>query len=284
MLAVDIAKTGSTPDLNLRNLLATALKAATFEALPSDLRLASAWFPDLTYQYQSPAIWVTQGRLPEGPLTSYCNSLSLSEQWGWPFYRTMLKKVPSWSSDVPKAFAHVFSIDEDLQFQFIQPEESEFPQVVVKPPGGVGLSLDTFGDGARAAFKFLSSLEALKGGANSESPGLLLWEEPELFQHPSTLARLLAYLAQSMRGSGIQIVLSTHSLEVIGHLTELLIEDKIAPEDFLLLRLDLRKGRLHTSAFRKENLVAWLEDGLDPRLWGDLHAHVHYQLQAAKET
>jgi predicted ATPase len=112
-----------------------------------------------------------------------------------------------------------------------------------------------------------------------DAPGLLLWEEPESFQNPATLSRLLAEMVSIVRGKPIQVFIATHSLEFVAHLTHMLQTNEVSAEDALLFRLDLRDGELKSSWFNKDNLVTWLESGLDPRVWEDFVPPLQFRLE-----
>jgi AAA15 family ATPase/GTPase len=69
------------------------------------------------------------------------------------------------------------------------------------------------GDGVQSAVQVLLELARLPEG------GLGLVEEPEAFQHPSALRSTAAVLVATAR-RGVQVVLTTHSLELIDDLID----------------------------------------------------------------
>jgi hypothetical protein len=101
---------------------------------------------------------------------------------------------------------------------------------------------------------------------------LFLWEEPELFQNPQTLSRLLAEVADLLRDKPVQLFIATQSLEVIATFTALAQAGKIEPDELRAFRLNLKEGQLTSSWFSADNLRAWTEMGLDPRVWGDFQS------------
>lgn len=67
------------------------------------------------------------------------------------------------------------------------------------------------GDGVQAAVQLLLQLAVVPTG------GLALIEEPEVFQHPRTLHHTAATITETVR-RGVQVVCTTHSLELIDEL------------------------------------------------------------------
>lgn len=80
----------------------------------------------------------------------------------------------------------------------------------------------------------------------SREGGLVLVEEPEVHQHPATIWRsALAILAAVRRG--VQVILTTHSLELIDALLTQANQDELANTAVLSLKLDqgvIRYSRL----------------------------------------
>lgn len=153
----------------------------------------------------------------------------------------------------------------------------------IAPEASTAVPIDAWGDGARAAFKLLTPLIALAHLATPTAPGLLLWEEPELFQNPQTLGKLLREVADIVRGKPIQIFMVSHSLEVIAHLTQMLQEEALSPDETIAFLLNLHQGQLQSTWFESANLLAWLETGLDPRVWGEFVPPVQFRLSAEAE-
>jgi hypothetical protein len=108
---------------------------------------------------------------------------------------------------------------------------------------------------------------------------MVLWEEPEVFQNPATLGRLLDVVVQLTKDKPIQVFITTQSLEVIAYLTRMLQHNVLSPEQTLAFRPNLRDGVLRSSWFNRENLASWLESGLDPRVLEDIDAPLQFQLR-----
>jgi predicted ATPase len=119
--------------------------------------------------------------------------------------------------------------------------------------------------------------------AKDDAPGLFIWEEPEIFQNPKRLGRLLKEVAGLMKSKPMQLFVATHSLEVVAHFTKLVQEGKIKRDDLMAFRLGLQDGKLSSSWFNADNLTAWLEDGLDPRVWGDFKAPLQFSFREEGE-
>jgi len=97
------------------------------------------------------------------------------------------------------------------------------------------------GDGLRLALAYLMLLSVA-------SDALLLLEEPELHQHPGLLGLVAEAIVRSHAQRRCQVVLSTHSLELI----DLLIEKakELGVLDHLTVhRLSLEQGRLSSTSY-----------------------------------
>ena len=97
------------------------------------------------------------------------------------------------------------------------------------------------GDGLRLALAYLMLLSVA-------SDALLLLEEPELHQHPGLLGLVAEAIVRSHAQRRCQVVLSTHSLELI----DLLIEkaEKLGVLDRLTVhRLSLEQGKLRSMSY-----------------------------------
>jgi len=75
----------------------------------------------------------------------------------------------------------------------------------------------------------------------SQPDGVILLEEPEVHQHPATL-RLLAQAILAATRRGVQVVLSTHSLELIDSLLAQSDEEDLGR--LSLYKLNLKDGEL----------------------------------------
>lgn len=169
--------------------------------------------------------------------------------------------------------------DAPISVSFLPKElEPEVAQMLLSPPDQFPLTVDEYGDGTRSALKLLAPLLLVANKATPENPGLLLWEEPEVFQNPRLLKKLMEELAIQIKDRPVQVFIATHSLEVIGNLLKLTSDDKLAPSDLKAFRLDLDEGKLKSSWFDRDNLVGWLEAGLDPRIWGEFSSPIKFYL------
>lgn len=94
------------------------------------------------------------------------------------------------------------------------------------------------GDGVQAFVQLALETAAAPGG-------LVLIEEPEVYQHPSALRQTARALVANVR-RGVQVVLTTHSLELIDALLAESEKDDLAKMEVLNLALEdgvLRAGR-----------------------------------------
>jgi predicted ATPase len=101
------------------------------------------------------------------------------------------------------------------------------------------------GDGIRSVLRLSLELAA----SNS---GLVLVEEPEVHQHPRALQQTAKVLMASMR-RGLQIVLSTHSLELIDSLLVESTEEDL--QRMSIYRLNLNQGALVYSRLSGHEMV-----------------------------
>jgi AAA15 family ATPase/GTPase len=86
------------------------------------------------------------------------------------------------------------------------------------------IHIDDLGDGIKKAVRVMLSVEALK-------PKLVLWDDFEVFAHPSLIESLLKWLIEG----DWQVVLTTHSIDVLYELLN--VKEMINPEDITILQL-----------------------------------------------
>jgi hypothetical protein len=146
--------------------------------------------------------------------------------------------------------------------------EQKFTQGWIAPQDQIALTIDSYGDGARTAFKVLTPLIALSKLVSEDNPGVFFWEEPELFQNPQTLGRLLDEIAALMKDKPLQLFIATHSMEVVANFVRLVSEEKIAENDLQTITLNLHEGQLSSSSFNAHEVQDWTEMHLDVRVPG----------------
>ena len=123
-------------------------------------------------------------------------------------------------------------------------EKDKGSQLYVVTAGGA-VPVATSGDGIQSFAQLAIELAAIP-------EGLALIEEPEVYQHPRAIWQSARALLAAMR-RGVQIVLSTHSLELIDALlgqAEGAELDRIA-----LFNLAIDQGELRSSRSSGEDLV-----------------------------
>lgn len=243
-------------------------------------RLIFCWHPDLTWYKQGSACWQVEGRLPTYAHTLFYDACALQQHLTADFCQRMFNHVPGWTQRISRRLNTIFNFDPSYQVQFLPVgERGRQMQGWIAPQDNIAIPIDSYGDGARMAFKLLAPLTAMAYLSTENEPGLLLWEEPELFQNPATLGRLLKEIADLIKDKPIQIFITTHSLEVVAQMTDLLKREVIASEDLRLFRLKLENGNLSSSWFDKSNLTTWLESGLDPRIWNEFVSPLQFRLR-----
>ncbi|MFP4435647.1 MAG: AAA family ATPase [Chloroflexaceae bacterium] len=266
-------------------------------------RLAYLWYPPFVNQsgnqgvaannhtsqppddYSSLAVWSLRGALPAPDHVLLFDFHAAHDHLQLPFFQ-FAYQLPDWPDRIAAAMAGIFPEMDNCRVEFVPADALQTGMVGhIRLPGQRPLPIDAFGDGARHAFKVLAALTALVAVADEEHPALFLWEEPEAFQNPVTLERLLAEVVDIMHGNPIQVFIASHSLEVIAHVTTLLQRGRLAAEDTLLFQLNLSDGALLSAWFDVENLTAWLESGMDPRIWNldDFELPVQFHLREEAE-
>ena len=235
------------------------------------------WQSDWVYKWdkQKPidflAVWVEQGTLPDPKYVLFFDFHRMNAHFTERFINWAYHNIPGWYEKTAQSMARVF------------PEMKGASVDITGPPDGqkgraghilfsdrTPLPIDQFGDGARHAFKVLTSLIALAEVVSDEHPGLFLWEDPELFMHPATLGRLLSEVIRLIMHKPIQMFLTTQSLEVIAclvmHLDQATTKEA---EQVRTFRLDLSEGVLYVQSFVGKSIVGWLRFFGDPRLIGE---------------
>lgn len=226
------------------------------------------WDKEMTYNYSGTAGWIIKGTLPEKVL---CYDIHLVFQH-LPLSagKRMIKEIPGWSKDVYRSFARILNLPEEANLTFLPVEnQPEYLQPYIEIPDNPGIPLDSYGDGARLVFKVLAPLVALVKDVDKNNSGLFLWEEPELFQNPATLYKLIETVATLIKDKNIQLFITSQSLEVIAYFTELIRNKTIEEKSIKAYQLTLSAGELKNAWFTGENLTVWLRNGFDPRIWED---------------
>lgn len=249
-------------------------------SLSDGLKLIYCWLPSLTYYGSESAAWLIKGRLAPSRHTLLYDVSATFRNLPMNFFRRMIRTIPGWTQKIATHFSQVFNLREKFNVQFLSSDqEQKWAQGWIAPENQIALTIDSYGDGARAVFKALTPLTALSELASEEAPGLFIWEKPELFQSPQTLSRLLAEVCALIKDRPIQLFIATQSLEVIANFTALVQQAEIERDELMAFRLGLQNGKLSSSWFNADNLRTWLEEGLDPRAWGDFKSPLQFSLR-----
>ncbi len=131
-------------------------------------------------------------------------------------------------------------------------------QLVIVTPKGY-IRVDDLGDGARYAIILLMVLATSK-----EVP--ILIEEPESHQHPSGLAETIQFLLNLLIENGLQLFISTHSIEFVRLLYEIAKEKglEVLVKTFFLERSE--DGIVDVREIEAVDMDVLRKLGLDPRL------------------
>ena len=248
-----------------------------------DQQVVYCWHPDLTFFSKGTANWIISGEQGLGGHTLLFDMEVAGRHVSPEFYQRALAGVPGWPQRIARHFGAIFDLDPASFNALFVPIQDNGAQTHIQgwiaAQDRPALPIDTYGDGARTAFKLLAYLVALAEMATPESPGLVLWEEPESFQNPVSLARLFKQVVDIVRDKPIQLFCASHSLDVVAHLTRMLQMEEIQPDEARLFRMNMRNNELFSSWFDRDNLVAWLGSGLDPRIWGDFVPPIQFFLR-----
>jgi AAA15 family ATPase/GTPase len=114
--------------------------------------------------------------------------------------------------DEPKVFDEIKNLIEGLlgrkiKIQFVK--QTMVPQILFETDGGF-VDIDTLSSGERELFMTFVSLQSL-----SLSNSIILFDEPDLHLHATLQKKVMTFL-NNMTKKGNQIIISTHSLEMIS--------------------------------------------------------------------
>jgi len=244
------------------------------EGLPdfSQSRLIYCWHESLSHGYRGDAAWIIKGeQFPAAKHVILHDLSKVTNSIPTEFVRQNFFQKPERLQRLAKSFGDIFGFTQcAIQFQ-TAPEDDTRSQAWVSADGQVYVPIDAFGDGARSVFKLLVALHVLVDSVTKDEHGVLIWEEPELFQNPKTLSLLLGEMATLIRESPVQLFIASHSLEVIAHFANLALSDEQLCSELNVARLYLAEGLLSCSWFGHQTMMEWLESGLDPRSWEDFY-------------
>lgn len=238
------------------------------------------WYPDFTHNNNGLATWYVQGKLPGAAHTLFADFHTTAEHFSQTLVERGYRETDDWLRRIGRHFQVVLDLDT------AEAPDVGFDVNRFDPRQRIGfvehnrrlLPIDLWGDGARHVFKVLAPLLVLADAAEKGRPGLLLWEDPELFLHVEALERLLRDAMQIVQGKPLQVFMTTQSPDVIAILTSMLRLGHLPPASVKVHRLALKNGKLVSSWFGHRNLIAMLEGGKDVRLWTQEQTLLRYHL------
>ncbi len=246
-------------------------------------RIVYGWNLALSHYKSGESSWLITGEKTVTRKVLFYDVSNTQSHLPFEFFRSMLMTVPGWTQKIGKQFGRVFALSKQFNVNFFQPQDAlHLTQGLISPEDKIALTIDDYGDGARSGFKMLAPLIALAELVTEEEPGVFIWEEPELFQNPQSLGKLLAEVTQLIKDKPIQIFIATHSIEVIGQFVRLVTEKAIAEDEMLAIRLNLQDGQLSSSAFNHQDIQDWTAMHLDLRVPdGRVDSPLKFQLAEA---
>lgn len=246
------------------------------------------WDKPLTYRFRGDAAWYLTGKMPTAAHTFFYDAQKTLQHIPAEFYNRMLDAgVKGWPQKIAERVGRVLGIAEPFQILFVQPgpQQHEWVQGRIVPADSPSLPIDDFGDGARAAFKVLAPLIALSELVTDDEPGVFFWEEPELFQNPLTLGRLLTEVADLAQKKPLQVFLATHSMEVVAKLVDLVRTGQLPEDKLRTLRTFLHQGEFSATPFSTDDLERLSNMGFDPRVPdGDAGSPLRFRLAPDPEA
>lgn len=237
--------------------------------IPGDCHLVHFWDRPFTYHYAGQAAWYLTGTPAVAKHTFFYDGQQTLAHIPTDFYIDMISVVPGWSQKIAQRVGRVLGITEPFNVLFMPTgPNKEWMQGQIAFADRPALPIDDFGDGARAVFKVLAPLIALAELVTYEEPGIFLWEEPELFQNPLTLGRLLAEVADLAQSRPLQVFMATHSLEVVAHLVQQVQAGTLKEEALCTLTTQLHKGAFTAQASSTDEIRIWTRMHQDLRVPG----------------
>ena len=243
-------------------------------------RLIYCWHEDLSYERCGDAAWIVKGDIPSARHTILYD---ISKSVGYTsrdFFEYHFKEKPDWLPRLADSFGSVFDLKQCVVQFLSAPDDDGLMQAWVTTDGQKPVSIDGYGDGARSAFKLLMALHILIDSVSDKEPGILIWEEPELFQNPKTLGRLLKEAVRLMKPKPIQVFIASHSLEVPAHFVRLVRRKQLKEDKLLVLRTRMLQGELLSVGFDCSDVEAWISMRKDLRVpSGDADSPLTYQME-----
>ncbi|RME04550.1 MAG: ATP-binding protein, partial [Bacteroidetes bacterium] len=230
------------------------------------------------------AVWALFGTLPKAEYTVLFDFHAAHKPFSAKFAQKAYQEIPGWEEKITRHLVEVFPALQGAKAS-IRPVGQENWTGFIEWPGKTPISIEYFGDGARHVLKVLAVLTAMAERVDENHPGLFLWEDPELFMHPASLQRLLQQVMQLVEEKPIQVFLSSQSLETVALLTHYFHKKAInGSEELRAFRLNLEGGNLYAATFHFENLVTWLDQGMDPRFLGVVDLPFSYRYNIAEAS
>jgi hypothetical protein len=237
------------------------------------------WHPQFTYNFNGLGGWFVEGTLPTARHTLLYDFHTTSENMLFDVIERGYNDTDSFLRRIGRHLQEIFALEQEpyVTFEVIQDHQRRRGSVEQNQRM---LPVDLWGDGMRHAMKVIASSLVLQDDAKKGYPGLMLWEDPELFMNPQTLQRIIQHTVSMIQDTPIQLFITTQSIEVIAYITEMLRDDKnkLPETSVKAFRLNRSKDVLQVSTFTYDNLISWLEAGLDPRFWEQQENALVYHL------
>lgn len=231
------------------------------------------WDPIWVYRWEQQefidhfAVWAEEGIGSDPERVLFFDFHNANDHFEKRFAQWAKNHIINWEGKISERMEHVFPALKGASVRVDNaPGGLKGETGYIQFPGKVRLPVDLFGDGIRHSFKVLASIVALAEVVDEKHPGIFLWEDPELFMHPATLGLLMKEVIGVVKERPIQAFISTHSLDVLAWISQMLNEKFVDSKSIKAYSLTLKSsGELKTRQFHGDDILSWMKSGFDLR-------------------
>ncbi len=268
----EIASFGITEKKNIPKTLIPSI-FENWGILSEQSRWHYLWDPVWVYRWEQQefidhfAIWAEKGIRPDPERVLFFDFHNANDHFEEQFAQWAKNHIINWEDKISERMERVFPALKGASIRVDNaPSGLKSETGYIQFPGKVRLPVDLFGDGIRHSFKVLASIVALAEVVDEKHPGIFLWEDPELFMHPATLGLLMKEVIGVVKERPIQAFISTHSLDVLAWISQMLNEKLVDSNSVRAYSLTLQSsGELKSRLFHGDDIISWMKSGFDLR-------------------
>lgn len=231
------------------------------------------WDPIWVYRWEQQefidhfAVWAEEGIKPDPERVLFFDFHNANDHFEERFAQWAKNNIINWEDKISQGIENVFPALKGASIRVDNaPSGLKGETGYIQFPEKVRLPVDLFGDGIRHSFKVLASIVALAEVVDEKHPGIFLWEDPELFMHPATLGLLMKEVIGLIKEKPIQAFISTHSLDVLAWISQMLDEKFVDSKSIEAYSLMLQSnGELKSRQFHGDDILSWMKSGFDLR-------------------